>query len=89
MPVFSSFNTCNVDYFNHKELANINSNYKNSRNLIENNIGIMNNLPFKILYNINYNVFNDNETRYSTKIYKILELLKYGKFNWYKFMQNI
>ena len=76
MPVCSSFNTCNFDYFNHNELANINSNYKNSRNLLENNIDIMKNLPIKIFDNYNYNVFKDNETTYSRKIYKIHELMR-------------
>ena len=76
MPVFSSFNTCNVDYFNHNELENNNSKYKNSPNLIENNIDIMNNLLLKIFDNNNYNDFKENETTYSRKIYKIHELMK-------------
>jgi hypothetical protein len=36
-----------------------------------------------------YNVFKDNETTYSRKIYKIQELMKNGKFNCYKLEQNI
>jgi len=52
-------------------------------------IDIMNNLPLKIFDNNNYNVFKDNETTYSRKIYKIHELMKNCKFICYNLMHNI
>jgi hypothetical protein len=88
MQLFGSFNTY-IDYFNHNELANINSNCKNSSNFIENNNDIKNNLPLKIFDNNNYNVYEDNETTYSRKIYKIHQLMKNGKYDCHKIMQYI